>query len=68
MKSDPFSDALSIIREKGSDISADDLHEIEYLMTTFPIDKAVDLQGAIYEAISLIVNDPNYAGDIPPFD
>jgi hypothetical protein len=68
MQNNPFDRALEIISEKGSDIMSADLHEIEHLMTLFDVDKAAELQGAIYEALALIVNDPNYDGDIPPID
>ena len=66
--SDPFSDALAIISERGSDINLVDMREIQSLIVEFPLERAAELQGWIYEALSLIVNDPLYEGDIPPIE
>lgn len=66
--SDPFSDALAIISERGSDINLVDMREIERLIAECPLERAAEIQGWIYEALWLIVNDPLYEGDIPPID
>ena len=59
---------IEIIRTKGDTLALDDLHEINMLLVTVDPDDFLDQQGAAYEAISLIVNDPLYEGDIPPIE
>ncbi len=66
--SDPFSDALAIISERGSDINLVDMRKIEGLILECSLETAADMQGWIYEALWLIVNDPLYEGDIPPIE
>lgn len=68
MANEAFSQALAIVREKGLSISSADLAEIEYLLTQLDADGAADLIASVFEALSLIVNDPAYSGDIPPID
>lgn len=65
---DPFADALAIISERGSDLNLVDMREIEALIVDCPLERAAEMQGWIYEALSLIVNDPLYKGDIPPIE
>lgn len=68
MAGDTYSQAIAIVRERGLSISAADLAEIEYLLTQLDADEAADRIASVFEALSLIVNDPLYSGDIPPID
>jgi hypothetical protein len=68
MTNDPFGDALAIIRERGKEIDLLDKREIDSLIVEFPLERAADMQAILYEALSLIVNAPEYNGDIPPID
>jgi hypothetical protein len=64
----PAEQALAIIGEKGLSLSSDDMREIEGLITQIPLDDLPDQSGMIYEALSLVVNDPLYEGDVPPVE
>lgn len=68
MANEAYDQAIAIVREKGILISSADLAEIEYLLTQLDADEAADRIASVFEALSLIVNDPLYTGDIPPID
>ncbi len=51
---------------KGLALTADDLHEIEVEIALMPFETATTREPWIREGIWLIVNDPDYRGDIPP--
>lgn len=48
---------------KGAAITAADVDEIETELALMPLDEAHEKEPWIWEAVSLIVNDPDYAGD-----
>lgn len=64
----PFEQALEVIGTKGADLMQEDMETIEALSIDFPPDDFVELMAIIDEAVSLIVNDPDYEGDIPPIE
>lgn len=60
---------MALIEEllgKGLALTADDLQEIEAEIALMPLDQAHEREPWIREGIALIVNDPDYRGDIPP--
>ncbi len=59
-------DILEIISTKDDKLMQVDLNEIDYMITQLDIDEALEVQPMVYEAISNIVNDPLYEGDIEP--
>ena len=48
---------------KGAAITAADVGEIETELALMPLDEAHEKEPWIWEAVSLIVNGPDYAGD-----
>lgn len=60
----PIDAITDIIREKGSSLRQTDIDEIERLIVDIPIADLPDQTPWIWEAIALIVNAPEYEGDI----
>ena len=66
--SDRFQDALDLVSERGSKIDRQDLQTIEGLLCGLDADSHWEARGTVFEALSLIVSDPEYTGDIDPAD
>lgn len=64
----PLEAMLELVRERGDAISRDDLRELDWLTTKLPLEDAFEQRGWVDEAITLIITDPSYAGDITPND
>jgi hypothetical protein len=58
---DPISE---FIASKGHALSTADLETIDDLLMDIPVGDAFERRGWAYESIFLIVNDPEYTGDI----
>ena len=56
--------ALAIVSDKGMTLSQRDLMAIDRLLNDIPLDESSEAEAIIYEAIELITNSPEYAGDI----
>ncbi|GGD64659.1 hypothetical protein GRI62_11845 [Erythrobacter arachoides] len=56
--------ALEIVRKKGVDLDRNDEMEISRLLSELPLEEWFEATTGIYEIITLIVNDPDYRGDI----
>jgi hypothetical protein len=54
---------LEFIGKLGPGLRQTDIEEIEYRLTQVPVDDAREAEGQIWEAVALIVNDPEYGGD-----
>jgi hypothetical protein len=57
---------FNIIQTKGAAMRSDDLRDIEVMVAEMPTESTHEQEPFILEAISLIVNDPDYSGDIAP--
>lgn len=64
----PADRIAEIIRDKGIDLSRDDLMDIRMTAIDLPIDRYLEVMGWADEAIGLIVADPLYEGDIEMSD
>jgi len=64
----PEDKIFEILREKGEAIRQSDMDEIELLIMEADPDVWIERMGWFYEGLALIVNDPNYEGDIAPVD
>lgn len=60
-------DIQDIIRERGSALNRDDLARIAVMAVDVPL-KDSEALASLYGAIALIVNDPEYDGDIAPIE
>lgn len=65
----PESEAITeqiqaIIRDKANELSSDDLLDIDMLKTKLDLEDSIEIIPWIEEAIALIVNAPEYEGDI----
>ena len=56
--------ALAIVSDKGMTLSQRDLMAIDRLLNDIPLDEVSEAEAIVYEAIELITNSPEYAGDI----
>lgn len=54
---------LGIIRDRGSGLRQDDVDQIGALITQLPVEEAHQAVPWIWEAVGLIVDDPDYNGD-----
>ncbi len=63
-----FDKILTIVGDKGSSLMATDIREIESLITEIGYDDLLNEEPLVWEAIALIVSDPDYEGDIPPVE
>ncbi|WP_160731876.1 hypothetical protein [Aurantiacibacter arachoides] len=52
------------MRKKGVDLDRNDEMEISRLLSELPLEEWFEATTGIYEIITLIVNDPDYRGDI----
>lgn len=61
---------LQIISTKGAGITQADIEEIEIRLTMIPVPEVIQVEEAVWEAVSLIINDPLYQGDavLPDYD
>ena len=57
----------TLVRERGSALSRADMERITTMAVDVPLDES-DQLGSIFEAIALVVNDPEYSGDIEPIE
>jgi hypothetical protein len=64
----PLEAMLELVRERGDAISRDDLRELDWLTTKLPLEDAFEQRGWVDEAITLIITDPSYTGDITSDD
>jgi len=48
---------------KRAALTAADVREIEIELALMPVDEAHEKEPWVWEAVALIVNDPDYAGD-----
>lgn len=55
-----------ILRTRGEGLRLVDLDQIELLIVQMPIGEAAEAAPWIFEAVGLIVNAPEYTGDITP--
>ena len=51
------------LQKRGNDLRADDIDEIETLLALLPVEQYDEVAGWVWEAVALIVNDPDYVGD-----
>lgn len=58
--------SIDALLAKGLALTAADLREIEVEIALMPVEQAHEREPWIREGIALIVNDPEYQGDIPP--
>ena len=63
----PIEQALAIVSDRGDKLRQTDLDDITLLMAEVPLAQS-EAVGHVMGAVALIVNDPEYAGDIEPFD
>ena len=61
-----FEEALEIVRKRGNEINQRDLMAINAVLNRMPLEEVTEAKAMVYEAIFLIVNDPQYEGDISP--
>lgn len=60
----------ALIQARGMGLTQADVDEIETLLATIPPPGVIEIEETVWEAVSLIVNDPLYQGDakLPEYD
>lgn len=53
----------ALIQTRGMGLTQADVDEIETLLATIPPPGVIEIEESVWEAVSLIVNDPLYRGD-----
>lgn len=56
-------ETIQALLEKGPALTAADVNDIRYELALLPLDEAHEAEPWIWEAVALIVTDPDYKGD-----
>jgi hypothetical protein len=60
----------AFLAKRGRDLRADDIDELRAMLTQVPPERYEEISGNVWEAVALVVNDPENEGDanVPDLD
>lgn len=64
------SEIRTLLEKRGTDIRQTDVEELRALLTQVPDDEHDEVAAWVWEAVALIVDNPDYSGDaiVPGFE
>ncbi len=64
------SEIAAFLAKRGHDLRRDDIDELRAMLTQVPPERYEEIAGWTWEAVALVVNDPDYEGDayVPDLD